>query len=79
MKVMSNPEKLLQMAERHVREAQERVVLQEQVVARLIQEPFSPQQTTAHQLLYIYRDTLQQARDHLAFLQSEERARNSSG
>jgi hypothetical protein len=76
---MSKQETPLQMAERHVREGRERVVQQELVVALLRQEPFSQRRITAYHLLEIYRGTLQQSRDRLAFLKGEERVRNSSG
>lgn len=56
----------IEMVQRHVREGEEHVVRQREIVASL--PPNSDLAVTAHQLLTLFEEGLEQHRDHLARL-----------
>mgnify|MGYP006877413173 CR=1 FL=1 len=59
----------IEMVQRHVREGEERVVRQREIVASL--PPDSDLAATAHQLLTLFEETQESHREHLARLLCE--------
>jgi len=65
----------LQMVQRHVREGEEHVARQREIVASL--PPESDLAVTAHQLLTLFEETLERHREHLTRVSHRVGAANS--
>ena len=61
---MSTPETFLAMTERHIREAEERIVAQEAIVSRLEADGHDRAAARAREILATFRRTLEVAYEH---------------
>ena len=69
---MKQPEDPLAQAERHFRQAQEHIIRQMEIIAKLEQDGHERMADKARGLLTTLRQTLELARDHLKRIRKEQ-------